>query len=57
MDLIYLIPRVIAEIFNPTAESEIIKGITNKETKAGIDTYTVIVERRISSYSLQLKVI
>lgn len=57
MDLIYLIPRVIAEIFNPTAESEIIKGITTKETKAGIDTYTVIAEGRISSYSLQLKVI
>lgn len=57
MDLIYLIPRVIAEIFNATAESEIIKGITTKETKAGIDTYTVIAEGRISSYSLQLKVI
>lgn len=46
MDLIYLIPRVIAQIFNSTAESEIIKGITTKE-----------IERRTSSYSLQLKVI
>ena len=42
----YLIPAVIAQMFNPVAESVIFIGIPIKEAKAEMETYPVIVEAK-----------
>ena len=42
-DLYFLIPAVIAQIFNPFAERLIPLGIPTKEVKAKMETHPVIV--------------
>ena len=42
-DLYFLIPAVIAQIFNPFAERLIPLGIRTKEVKAKMETHPVIV--------------
>ena len=44
IDLYFVIPEVIAQIFNPIAELIIPTGIPSKEVKAGIEIHSVIVE-------------
>ena len=48
INLYFLIPAVITQIFNPTAELVIPIEIPTKETKAEIETYPVIVENAMS---------
>ena len=43
IDLYFLIPAVIAQIFNPIAEIVIPIGIATKEAKAEMKTHPVIV--------------
>ena len=45
IDLYFLIPAVIAQIFNPTAE--LVIPIGTKEAKAEMETHPVIVEAKI----------
>ena len=47
IDLYFLIPAAIAEIFIPIAELVIPIGISSKEAKAEIEIYAVIVEATI----------
>ena len=47
MTYIFLIPAVIAQIFNPIAELLIPVGILTKEAKAEMETEPVIVEDKI----------
>ena len=47
IDLYFLIPAVIAQIFNPIAELIIPIGISLKEAKAEIEIHLVIVEPKI----------
>ena len=47
INLYYLIPAVIAQIFNPIAELVIPIGMPTKEAKAEIEIYPVIVEAKI----------
>ena len=42
IDLYFLIPAVIAQIFNPVAEVVIPIGIPTKEVKAEMEKYSVI---------------
>ena len=51
IDLCFLIPAVIAQIFNPIAELVIPKGIPIKEAKAEIEIYPVILEAKIRKCS------
>ena len=44
IDLRFLIPAVIAQIFNPTAELAIPAGILTKEAKEEIEIHAVTVE-------------
>ena len=44
IDLRFLIPAVIAQIFNPTAELAIPAGILTKEAKPEIEIHPVTVE-------------
>ena len=46
IDLYFLIPAVIAQIFNPTEVLAILIGISTKETKAEIETHAVTKYRR-----------
>ena len=48
MDLCFLIPEVITQIFNPIAELAIPKEIPNKEAKAETETHLVTVEIEIN---------
>ena len=48
IDLRFLIPAVITQIFNPGAELVIPIGIPTKEVKAEIETHTVTMEIKIS---------
>ena len=48
IDLYFLIPAVITQIFNPIAELVISVGIQIKEAKAELETHPVIVEITIS---------
>ena len=48
IDLYFLIPLVITQIFNLIAELVIPIGILTKEAKAEIETHPVIAEIRIS---------
>ena len=47
IDLYFLIPAVIAQIFNAVAELVIPIGIPTKEAKAEMETHPVIVEAKI----------
>ena len=48
INLYFLIPAVITQNFNPTAELVILTGISTKEAKAIMETHPVIVEITIS---------
>ena len=52
IDLCFLIPAVIAQIFNPVAELVIPIGIPTKETKTEIETPPVISENKIKKCSV-----
>ena len=52
IDLRFLIPAVIAQIFNPIAELVIPIGIPSKEAKVEIEIYPVIVEVKIMECSI-----
>ena len=52
IDLNFLTPAVIADIFIATAELAMFIGIPTKETKAEIETYPVTVEAKISKCSV-----
>ena len=47
IDLYFLIPPVIAQMFNPIAELEIPIGIPTKEAKKDMETHPLIVEAKI----------
>ena len=49
IDLYFLIPTVIAQIFNPIAELVISIEIPTKETKEEMETHPVIVENKKES--------
>ena len=51
-DLYFLIPAVIAQIFNPIAELVIPIGIPSKEAKVEIEIHPVIVEVKIMECSI-----
>ena len=50
IDLYFLIPAVIEQVFNPIAELVIAIGIPTKETKAEIETDPVIAEAKIKTF-------
>ena len=52
IDLYFLIPTVIAEIFNPIAKLVIPIGIPIKEAKAEIEIHPVNVEAKIRKCSI-----
>ena len=47
IDLCFLIPAAIAQIFNPIAELVISTGLPSKEAKAEIEIHPVTVEAKI----------
>ena len=52
IDLYFLIPAVIMEIFIVIAELAVPLGIPSKEARAEFETYSVTVEATISKYSV-----
>ena len=52
IDLYFLIPAVIGQIFNPIAELVIPIGIPSEEAKAEIEIHPVIVVAKISKCSI-----
>ena len=52
IDLYFLIPAVITQIFNPTAELVILIQIPTKEAKAEMETHPLTVEIKISKCSI-----
>ena len=52
INLYYLIPAIITQIFNSTAELIILTGIPTKEAKAATEMYPVTVEIKISDFSI-----
>ena len=52
IDWYFLIPAVIAQIFNPITKLVIPKRIPTKEAKAGMETHPVIVEAKIRKCSI-----
>ena len=52
IDLYFLIPEVIAQIFNQIAELLILLGILTKEQKVEMETHPVIVEAKIRKCSI-----
>ena len=50
IDFYFLIPRVIIQIFNTTAELTMPRRMSTKERKAKIETHPVTVEVNISSW-------
>ena len=52
IDLYFLIPEVIAQIFNQIAELLILLGILTKEQKVEMETHLVIVEAKIRKCSI-----
>ena len=52
IDLYFLIPAVIAQIFNPIAELVISIRIPSKEVKVEIKIHPVIVETKVRKYSI-----
>ena len=53
--LYFLIPAVIAQIFNPTAELVMYTGIPTKEGKAEIETHPVTAEVEKVTFQYDLK--
>ena len=51
-DIYFLIPPVIANIFNPIAELAIPIGIPSKEAKREVKIYPVIVEAKTRNCSI-----
>ena len=49
INLYFLIPAVITQIFNPTAELAIYSGIPTKEAKAEMKTHPVTAETKMSN--------
>ena len=52
INLYYLIPAIITQIFNSTAELIILTGIPTKEAKAAMEMYPVTVEIKTSDFSI-----
>ena len=52
IDLYFLIPAVITEVFNSVSELVIPIGIPTKEAKAEMETHPVIVEPKIRKCSI-----
>ena len=52
IDLYFLIPAVVKQIFNLTVELIIPIGILTKEAKAEMKTHSVIVEITVSNLSM-----
>ena len=52
IDLYFLIPAVIPQIFNPVAELLIPTGIPTKEAKAEMEIHPVIVKLTKSKWSI-----
>ena len=52
IDLYFLIPAVITQIFNPIAELVIPTGISAKEAKAEMEMHPVTAEIKISKFSI-----
>ena len=52
IDLFFLIPAVVTQIFNPTAELLNTMGIPTKEEKAEMETHPVTVKTKISKFSI-----
>ena len=52
MDLYFLIPAVIAKVFNPIAELVTPIGNPTKEAKPDIETHSVIAKAKIRNYSI-----
>ena len=52
IDLYFLTPTVIAQIFNPIKELVIPIGIPTKEAKAEMETHPVIVQAKIRKCSI-----
>ena len=55
--LYYIIPAVIAQIFNPIAELVIPIGIPSKKAKSDIEMLPVIVEDKIRKCSISFRVV
>ena len=51
-NLYFLIPAVITQVFNSTAELAILTVIPTKKTKAEMETHPAIVETKISKCSI-----
>ena len=52
MDLYFLIPAVIAKVFNPITELVTPIGNPTKEAKPDIKTHSVIAKAKIRNYSI-----
>ena len=52
IDLYFLIPAAIAQLFNPTAELVVLIGIPKKVAKAEIEIHLLIVEAKIKKFSV-----
>ena len=52
IDLYFLTPAVIAQIFNSIAKLVVPKGIPSKEVKAEIEIHPIIVEGKIRKRSI-----
>ena len=57
IDLCFLIPAGIAQIFNPIAELVIPVGIPSKEAKTEMETHPVILETKIRKCSIYFRVV
>ena len=57
IDLYFLIPAVITEMFFVNAELVVPTGITNKEARAEIETHLVTVESKISKCSVYFRIL
>ena len=55
VDLYFLIPADILQIFNHIVELAILVGIPTKEAKAEMEIHPVIVEITISKWSIKFK--
>ena len=55
IDIYFLIPAVIAQIFNPIAEVTIPIGIPTKEVKEEIETHPVTTKAQINKCSIYFK--
>ena len=52
IDLYFLIPAVIAQTFNPVAESVVLIGKLIKEAKVKMERHPVIVKAKIRNWSI-----